>query len=174
MGERQKDSTRNNRVPLVLDHDTILPAGYSRVDIAKFYVEGVMRPVLLVPATEEVRKEYIREGERQKKQRQRQMQRAKDEGEAYAPPLSLDALHDDGGFDMADSSIEFDLAELRILFDQLVELIEMKNPRYGRILRLTGEGLSQRDIATRLGKSQSTIKEQQRKALELLRKLYNE
>ena len=173
MGDRGK-SDRKNRVPLVLGHDTILPDKYKQEDIATYFIEGVKRPVLLVPASEEVRKEYIREGERQKKQRQRQMKRAREKSESYAPPLSLDALHDNGGFDIPDSSIDFELAELQILFEQLVAIIDEINPRYGKILRLTREGLSQRDIADKLGKSQSTIKEQQREALKLIRELYRQ
>ena len=173
MGDREK-SDRKNRVPLVLNNGTILPRKCNKEDIATYFVEGVKRPVLLVPATEEVRKEYVREGERQKKQRQRQMKRAKEKNELYAPPLSLDALHDNGGFDIPDSSIDFELAELQILFEQLVAIIDEINPRYGKILRLTREGFSQRDIADRLGKSQTTIKEQQREALKLIRELYRE
>lgn len=171
MGGRKK-SDRNNRVPLVLDNGTILPADYCKEDIASYYVEGVKRPVLLIPATEQARKEYVREGERQKKQKQRQMQKATEENESYAPPLSLDSLKDVRGFDIPDTSIDFELAELRILFEQLVGLIEKKNPRYAEILRLTGKGLSQRAIAAILGKSQATIKEQQKEALRLIRELY--
>ena len=173
MGDREK-SDRKNRVPLVLNNGTILPRKCNTEDIATYYVEGVRRPVLLVPASDEVRKEYVREGERQKKQRQRQMKRAREKSESFAPPLSLDSLKEDGGFDTPDSSIDFELAELQILFEQLVALIEKKNHRYGEILRLTREGLSQRDIADRLGKSQTTIKEQQREALKLIRELYRE
>ena len=90
-----------------------------------------------------------------------------------APPLSYESLVDEYGYDAEDTSEALDLALLRILFEQFVSIIEKKYPHYGPILRLTKEGKTQREIAEILGKSQSTIKEQQPAAIRLLRELYN-
>lgn len=169
----RKNSVGVYRVPLIVEEGTILPANTKKEDFAIWYIGGKKRLVYLVPASKEVYDTVVNPDERDKKQKQRQTKRAEEKGERFAAPLSYDALVEDYEYDAEDTSAVLDLALLRILFDDLVSIIEKKYPHYGPILRLTKEGKTQREIAEILGKSQSTIKEQQPAAIRLLRELYN-
>lgn len=167
------NGTQKFFIPMVVDKNTVLPVGTKPEEIIPWKIGDKMVRVLLVEATEEQYHAYINPDGKDRKRKQRQMQKAEEKGERFAPPLSYESLVDEYGYDAEDTSEALDLALLRILFDQLVSLIEKKHPLYGPILRLTKEGKTQREIAEILGKSQSTIKEQQPAAIRLLRELYN-
>lgn len=158
--------------PLIIDNKPILPRDAKPTDVRVWYLGGKKQKVLLVPASKEVCKEYVNAIERDKKRLQRQMKKSENGKEWEAPPLGL--IKEAYGVESMDAATEMELVLLREMFEQLVCIIEKKNPLYGPILRLTGEGKTQREIAKILGKSPSTINEQQQAALKLLRKLYQE
>ena len=160
-----------NLTPLLMDEHPILPPDAKPEDIKVWYLDGKKQKVYLVQAPEEVCQEVVGTIEREKKRRQRQMQKAAS-GKAWeAIPKSLSKEVCKAS---QESDDEYDLVLQRLLFDELVDIIEKKNPLYGPILRMTKDGLTQEEIALTLGKSQSTIKKQQILAIDLLRKLYKE
>lgn len=167
------DNEKKYYVSLVVK-DSVLPANARPEDFTVEYVGEAHRKELVykVPVNKELSLLYKRDDERTRKRKQRGMKNLEKGKAAPAVPLSIDYLSQDSGIEPQSSSCEFELSELRVAFEQLVEKIEKIHPSYGRILRLTAEGLTQRQIATALGKSQSTIKEQQAKALDILRELY--
>ena len=155
--------------PLFTEDGPILPKDAKPEDFKIWYDDGKKKKACLVECSEEVSKEFQRDTERDKKRRQRQMQKAEKEGETYAPPLSYDSLKLSYEMESLDATRDLDLVTKRVAFYELLAQLESRYPYHVQLLRMTFAGMSQRNIAKALGKSQATIKEQIQKAIELMK-----
>ena len=159
--------------PLIVG-EAILPAHTKPENFKYRYIEGKRQQVYLVEVSKEVYDEIANSENRANLKKRRHAENAAKKGECYADPLSLDSLGEEINVGSPSATMQLNLALTNIAFEQIVRTIEKTNSLYGPILRLTRDGLTQREIAKALGKSQATIMEQQQTALKLLRKLSKE
>ena len=156
--------------PLFLENNPILPLDAKPEGFKVWFADGMKKKAYLVPTTKDVAKESIKDSEREKKRRQRRVKKGAIGKDWESVPFGLF----DDEIESEEASIQMELVHLRVLFEQLVSIIEKKKPAYGQILRLTVEGKNQYEIARILGKAQPTIFKQKQSAIELLQKLYRE
>ena len=138
-----------------------------------------------IPVTEEVYRAYKRPAWAEHKRKDRE-KRCRDENgnrcegdcskcdkQRTGSVLSLDKFTEDG-FEVADP---VDIAELvadKLLFEELYAALEELDPEDRRIMELFSIGLSEREIAADIGRSQKTINNRKPKLFAQLRERLND
>ncbi|KAB2953744.1 sigma-70 family RNA polymerase sigma factor [Heliorestis acidaminivorans] len=133
-----------------------------------------------IPVTEEVYRAYKRPVWTERKRKEREKRCRDEKGnrctkdcskcdrDRTGSVLSLDKFIEDG-FEVTDS---IDVAELiadKLLFEELATALNELDPKNRRIAELYGEGLSEREIAAKVGLSQKGVNKRKPKIFDQLR-----
>lgn len=115
-------------------------------------------PVLRIPVSEELYREYNRPEWRRRKQQQR-----------YDIPDSLELLQEDPSFQLAADMAVEDVVEKKMLISALRHVLDTLNELDQQILQLYGEGYKEAEIGKVVGVCQKTVNNRKRRALEKIR-----
>lgn len=141
-------------IPMEVTPETIKDFGINPADVVWAKIGNRKKRVIMIPATEEQYKEYMRPLWREDKRQQRQ-----------EPMASLDKMYEETEYEAADTSdLEADLMkeilidELRMALDELEEIDRTIMDMYSR-------GKSEAEIGQAVGMSQRGVNKRKHKVL---------
>lgn len=151
---QKSNENKQHYIPMEVTPETIKDFGINPADVVWAKIGNRKKRVIMIPATEEQYKEYMRPLWREDKRQQRQ-----------EPVASLDKLYEENEYEAADTSdLEADLMkkflidELRMALDELEEIDRT-------IIDMYSCGQSETEIGQAVGMSQRGVNKRKHKVL---------
>lgn len=140
----QTNNEKQHYIPMEVTAETIKDFGINPADVVWTRIGNRKARVIMIPATEEQYKAYMRPLWREDKRQQRQ-----------EPPVSLDKLYEETEYEVADtdSDLEADVMK-KILIDELHKALDELEEIDRTIIELYSRGCSEVEIGKAVGMSQ--------------------
>lgn len=157
--EKSENLQKNNEnkqhyIPMEVTPETIKDFGIDPADVVWAKIGNRRKRVIMIPATEEQYKEYMRPLWREDKRQQRQ-----------EPVASLDKLYEETEYEAADTSdLEADLMK-KFLIEELHEALDELEEIDRTIMDMYSRGQSEAEIGQAVGMSQRGVNKRKHKVL---------
>lgn len=152
----QTSSNENKQyyIPMELTPETIKDFGINPADVVWAKISNRRKRVIMIPATEEQYKEYMRPLWREDKRQQRQ-----------EPVASLDKLYEETEYEAANTSdLEAELMK-KFLIEELHEALDELEEIDRTIMDMYSRGQSEAEIGQAVGMSQRGVNKRKHKVL---------
>ena len=150
----EKDESKQYYIPMEVTKETIEDFGISPADVVWTKIGNRKKRVIMIAATEEQYKEYMRPLWREDKRQQRQ-----------EPVASLDKMYEETEYEAADTSdLEADLMKA-IMIDELRKALGELEEIDRTIMEMFSHNHSEAEIGQAIGMSQKGVNKRKQKVL---------
>lgn len=155
--ENLQTSSENKQhyIPMEVTAETIKDFGINPADVVWTRIGNRKARVIMIPATEEQYKTFMRPLWREDKRQQRQ-----------EPPVSLDKLYEENEYEVADtdSDLEADVMK-KMLIDELHKALDELEEIDRTIMEMYSKNHSEAEIGQAIGMSQKGVNKRKHKVL---------
>ena len=140
----QTNNEKQHYIPMEVTAETIKDFGINPADVVWTRIGNRKARVIMIPATEEQYKAYMRPLWREDKRQQRQ-----------EPPVSLDKLYEETEYEVADTDSDLEAEVMKnILIDELHKALDELEEIDRTIMELYSRDCSEVEIGKAVGMSQ--------------------